>query len=172
MFQPDFAMFRISQYDCMQCFDEVLKLAERFVSICQKSGVVCFYNLPDSLLENALQYDIFASFDGIHLKNTQASLLESFNKANPTKSKKLGFSAHNKDDVLYALHQGAHYCTLSPIFATPNKGKALGIEALYSLSYALRQCTFALGGITSQKNIDTLSSIDGLQGFASIRYFL
>ena len=83
-------------------------------------------------------------------------------------------------EVESALALGAQYCTLSPIFSTPNKGAPLGIETLLSLDSALLSRIFALGGIdTPQKRAELESAFKAsfdntcnLRGFASIRYFL
>ena len=83
--------------------------------------------------------------------------------------KLIGYSAHNVDEVIYALELGADYCTLSPICATPNKGKALGLEVFEHIPYALRSRVIALGGMTKDL-IPYLQNL-GVGGFAGIRCF-
>jgi len=63
---------------------------------------------------------------GVHLKSTQLGDIK--------KSKDLGLfvvvSTHTKDEATLAEQYGADMITFSPIFDTPNKGRAVGVEKL------------------------------------------
>ncbi len=80
------------------------------------------------------------------------------------------YSAHSVLEVQEALEQGAHLVTLSPIFPTPNKPPALGLEYLDRLSPTQKQRVFALGGITHSAQLPLLAH-KGIKGFAGIRFF-
>ena len=114
--------------------------------------------------EYLLAYKLGA--DGVHLKSTQFDDI--------VKAKKLGLfviiSTHTKDEAKLAEDRGADMITFSPVFDTPNKGKALGIDALKALLSSVSIPVIALGGIITQKHID-LCEQAGADGFASIRYF-
>ena len=103
---------------------------------------------------------------GVHLKSTQFNDIE--------KAKNLSLfvvvSTHTLDEAVKAQSSGADMITLSPIFDTPNKGKALGIDVLKDVVASVSIPVLALGGILTQKQIDTCVKV-GAKGFASIRYF-
>jgi thiamine-phosphate pyrophosphorylase len=103
---------------------------------------------------------------GVHLQSGQ---LEDINQA-----KALGLfvivSTHTKEEAEKAVLLGADMITCSPIFDTPNKGKALGIEYLKSIVSAVTIPVIALGGILTQEQIASCEEV-GASGFASIRYF-
>jgi len=79
-------------------------------------------------------------------------------------------STHDATEALEAQKAGAHAITFSPIFDSPNKGKALGLEKLKEIIAILDIDVFALGGIVTQKQV-RLCQEAGAAGFASIRYF-
>ncbi len=81
-------------------------------------------------------------------------------------------SAHAIDDVLAAARAGADAALLSPIFASPGKGRPLGPEALGEARDALAGeglslTLFALGGVTSRSA--ALCFAAGADGVAAIR---
>ena len=111
-----------------------------------------------------LAYELGAN--GVHLKSTQ------FNDI--LKAKKLGLfvvvSTHTLEEALHAQKLGADMITFSPIFDTPNKGKALGAKVLKELILSVDIPVLALGGILSKNQVDKCRDA-GAKGFASIRYF-
>jgi thiamine-phosphate pyrophosphorylase len=103
---------------------------------------------------------------GVHLTSKQFSEIK--------EAKDLGLevivSTHTHEEVLYAQKEGANAVTYSPIFTSPQKGKAKGIKDLMEL---LKKCNikvFALGGIVTQEEISQIEKTS-TYGFASIRYF-
>ncbi|HYU13117.1 MAG TPA: thiamine phosphate synthase [Stellaceae bacterium] len=63
----------------------------------------------------------------------------------------IGVSAHSAGEAAAALHAGADYVTLSPIFLTESKpgyGPALGLDALAAAAAAAPGPIIALAGIT------------------------
>lgn len=107
------------------------------------------------------------NFDGVHLQSNQIHTI--------VVAKALGleviYSAHSLEDAFMAQKYGADAITISPIFATPNKGKPLGLENLKEINDKITINCFALGGIISQEQLDECEKA-GVYGFASIRYFL
>ena len=105
--------------------------------------------------------------DGIHLTSSQ------FDDIYYAKKRELFtiISTHSIDEIIKAQNRGADMVTLSPIFPSPNKGKPLGVEYLKEAISISKIPIIALGGIISKREISQLKSI-GVEGFASIRYFL
>ena len=103
---------------------------------------------------------------GVHLKSTQFDDIE--------KAKKLDLfvviSTHTLTEALNAQNLGADMITFSPIFNTPNKGTAIGIDALKDVVASVVIPVIALGGILTQEQIDACAKV-GTKGFASIRYY-
>ena len=103
---------------------------------------------------------------GVHLSSKQ------FNKIEYAKSLGLEviISTHTHEEVLQAEAKGADGVTYSPIFTSPGKGDAKGIEDLKILLQKSHINVFGLGGIVDEKSIKSIEST-GAYGFASIRYF-
>lgn len=137
-------------------------LAPLFVRVCQECGVI-------PLLNSDIKMALAHGFEGVHLKGNQLGEIPKL-QAYGLKS---FYSAHSLQDLQRASKAGVGVATISPIFATPNKGEPLGIEFLEILEeYAFACEIFALGGIVSQKEIDLLKGFSSINGFASIRFFL
>jgi thiamine-phosphate pyrophosphorylase len=104
--------------------------------------------------------------DGVHLKSTQLDDIK--------KAKDLGLfvvvSTHTKDEAKLAETYGADMITFSPIFDTPNKGRAVGVDKLKDIVSSVSIPVIALGGIVTQEHINSCMKV-GAKGFASIRYF-
>lgn len=156
------------RYAMYRCDD--MSLAKDFALQCKKRDIRVVLNAtfdnanPLAILDSYLLHH----FDGIHLKGAYFASIDSIVRHY---GGIIGFSAHSVDEVYGALRSGAHYCTLSPIFPTPNKPAPLGIESLRSLHTQARKNTFALGGIVSDSHIAKITSIEHIKGFGSIRYF-
>ena len=103
---------------------------------------------------------------GVHLTSKQFDKIEY--------SKSLGLeviiSTHTKEEVLKAQDLGADAVTYSPVFTSPGKGEAKGIDDLKELVNSVDINVFALGGIINQKHVDAVEETKAY-GFASIRYF-
>jgi thiamine-phosphate pyrophosphorylase len=104
--------------------------------------------------------------DGIHLTRTQFRDI--------AKAKALGLfvvvSTHTIEEAVSAEALGADMITFSPVFDTPDKGKAVGVNALIEVVELVHIPVIALGGIITQGHIDSCVNA-GAKGFASIRYF-
>lgn len=104
--------------------------------------------------------------DGVHLKSTQFEDVE--------KAKALGLfviiSTHTVNEAKKAQTLGADMITFSPVFDTPNKGLAVGVETLKDVVVSVTIPVIALGGVLTQEQIGSCENV-GAKGFASIRYF-
>ena len=103
---------------------------------------------------------------GVHLTSKQFSKI--------VEAKDLGLeviiSTHTHEEVLEAQALGVDAVTYSPIFASPNKGKAKGLEDLEKLLNVASVKIFALGGIVTDGDVKKIEKTSAY-GFASIRYF-
>ena len=135
-------------------------LAIDFVKVCNK-----FMDVKSFIHQDVdLAYGLGA--DGVHLTSKQ------FDKIGYAKSKGLEviISTHTLDEVKKAQSLGADAVSYSPIFASPNKGEPKGIKDLEKVVSDVDIKVFALGGITTKKEIQEVEK-SGAYGFASIRYF-
>ncbi len=104
--------------------------------------------------------------DGIHLPSDMLSETE---KA-VSKGLRVVVSTHSFKEIAAAQAAGAYGVTYGPIFETPGKGPAVGLEKLKEIRGKISLNIFALGGIVSKDNIEAVKRA-GADGFASIRYF-
>lgn len=134
--------------------------AEYHVKVCsQFENVKSFiHQKPD--LANEL------NATGVHLSSKQFDKIEY--------ASSLGLevivSCHTHEDVLKAQKLGADAVCYSPIFSSPGKGDAKGIDDLAQLVKMTNIKIFALGGIIDKSHVEAIEST-GAYGFASIRYF-
>ena len=114
--------------------------------------------------DHRLAYKLGA--DGVHLTSTQFDEIKS--------AKDLGLlvviSTHTLKEACDASRKGADMITLSPIFKSPNKREAKGLDFLLKVVNFIDTPIIALGGILRQEQIDDCREC-GAKGFASIRYF-
>lgn len=101
---------------------------------------------------------------GVHLRA---------NAVAPSRLKELlpfvAVSCHTPDEVERAAGEGADLVVFGPIFATPHKGAAIGLEPLREAARRVRIPVFALGGVTRQNAAECLAA--GAAGLAGIRLF-
>ncbi len=103
---------------------------------------------------------------GVHLPSTAFDRIKEAKKYNLS----VIISTHTIEEVIKAEKLGADYVTYSPIFRTPNKGEPKGIDDLKNILSKVNIKVFALGGITTKKEVTELEKTS-VYGFASIRYF-
>lgn len=82
----------------------------------------------------------------------------------------IGRSAHSESELSLAFAEGCDYCTLSPVFDSPGKGPALGVERFGKLARKAKLPILALGGI-GPANLSSLLTA-GAFGVAAIRSLL
>jgi thiamine-phosphate pyrophosphorylase len=139
-----------------------IQLAKSFVNIAKNN------NIQNIFINQYIDLAISFQATGVHLTSNQ------FDKISYVKNMNLKviISCHNEDDIQKAISSKVDYITYSPIFNTPNKGKAIGLA---KLSYIVQKYKsikiFALGGITNNENIKLIKQSKSY-GFSSIRYFI
>lgn len=104
-------------------------------------------------------------FDGVHLPSDRLDdtvLLQGLEAI---------YSAHSLEEIELAKKAGVDTVTLSPVFATPDKGVPMGIKKLEEAILKTDSKIIALGGIDSDEK-RVLVEQSGAYGFASIRYFV
>jgi thiamine-phosphate diphosphorylase len=82
----------------------------------------------------------------------------------------VGVSRHDRTGLCRAEDEGADYAMLGPVFETPGKGRALGLEGLRSALIGHHLQVIAVGGI-SAFNVASVLRV-GVAGVAAIRPFL
>jgi len=137
------------------------KQATAFIDQAKKEGVEHIFLSEDYLLAEKL--DIC----GVHLTSQQFSSIEDAQK----RGLKVIISCHCEEEIETAMRKNVDFITYSPIFNTPNKGKAKGIEHLQKIVSLYDIKIIALGGILTENQIKKVKE-SGAFGFASIRYFL
>jgi len=134
--------------------------ASHFIEVCNQ-----FENIK-SFIHQDIDLALKLQADGVHLTSNQFDKIQ---KAKDTKLEVI-ISTHSHEEVLKAQEYGVDAVTYSPVFVSPNKGKAKGIEDLKELLCKCDTNIFALGGIVEDFQINQIKEI-GVFGFASIRYF-
>jgi len=82
----------------------------------------------------------------------------------------IGVSTHTANDVVHAKRTGADLAVFGPVFPTPGKGPAVGVETLASVCKIAGEFpVLALGGISTDNWRQAMSA--GAAGFAAIRFF-
>ncbi len=124
------------------------------------------YSFEKILFHGAVDLASKLGADGVHLTSSQ------FDEIAKAKQHDLFvvISCHTVAEAKKAEKLGADMITFSPVFATPNKGKPLGLGALKELQGIISLPIIALGGILTQEQIDACQ-VAGASGFASIRFF-
>ncbi len=155
MHMPDFVLYR----DKMNPAYAIQ--AEHAVETCRQfEGMRCFLHQDAKLAKNIGAH-------GVHLTSKQFDHI----KAAKDMGLEVCVSTHTIEELLMVEELCGDYATFSPIFPTPHKGEAKGIEELSrALKTVQKLKIFALGGIVTQEHIKALEEAKPY-GFASIRYF-
>ena len=138
------------------------ELVKTFVEVSKQN------NISNIFINTHIELAYSLKAIGVHLTSNQ------YDKIAYAKSigLKVIISTHNEEDIKKAIEYNADYITYSPIFDTPNKGKAKGIEDLINIVFKYNNIKiFALGGIISDEHINSIETTKAF-GFASIRYFI
>lgn len=139
---------------------------------------------PESklLLHNDFLLSLDLGLDGVHFSGENLQNIPFANEAaakfwlknaskkqDAAKKFHIVYSAHTPQQIRSAVSLGADFCTFSPVFFTPNKGAAMGVEAFARV--AKEFALIALGGVDDAEKISLVRQ-SGAVGFAAIRYFL
>ena len=119
------------------------------------------------LVNDRADIALAAGASGVHL--TEKSLAAEIIRREFPADFIIGVSAHTMKKAAFAKTQGADFVTFSPIFATPGKGAAQGLEKLREVCETLAPFpVIALGGI-DETNYRTVLA-NAASGFAAIRF--
>lgn len=136
------------------------KSAAGFMEVCREFKGLKSYIHQDIFLAKELHAS------GVHLTSRQFEEI--------AEAKDMGLdviiSTHTHEEVLRAQDLGADAVTYSPIFDSPDKGEAKGVQELENLLCKCNIPVFALGGIVTKEHVDAIAQTKAY-GFASIRYF-
>lgn len=155
-FRPNYVCFR----DKTSTNQE--QLAKILIECCQA------YQIENSFINGDIALALSVKAKGVHLRSSQ------LNEIGFAKEQGLVVTAscHNALEIEKSFLLGADFVTYSPIFASPNKGTPLGVEALQRIvEQSSGKKIIALGGIISQKEVDEIQKTNAF-GFASIRFWL
>ena len=112
---------------------------------------------PKILVNSRADVAMAARADGVHLPSDAAhATLEGL---------LIGRSCHTLEEIQSAR---AHFVTFGPVFTTPGKGEAVGLEKLRA-ACALGKPVYALGGVTWENAESCMQA--GCEGIAGIRMF-
>lgn len=81
----------------------------------------------------------------------------------------VGVSCHRREELLRAQEEDVDFAVFGPVFASPDKGLAMGLEGFREGLAGVRLPVFALGGVTKENAANCLSA--GAVGVAAIRMF-
>ena len=81
----------------------------------------------------------------------------------------IGASCHNMEELRAAEHDGADFAVFGPIFESPGKGPAVGLDRLRDAVRSVRLPVYALGGVTEDNARSCIEA--GAYGIAGIRLF-
>jgi thiamine-phosphate diphosphorylase len=105
---------------------------------------------------------------GVHLTAQSLSVRETRKILGPEKV--IGYSAHEVDEALKAIQDGADYIFLGAIFATPKENPhhpLLGLNPLAQLCQKTEKPIYAIGGIDDRQI--PLIKTAGAHGFSALR---
>ena len=117
------------------------------------------------LVNDRADVAIAAGAHGVHLRSN--SIAPSAWRRVLPKTFLLGVSCHTLDDIVRSA--GADFVVFGPIFDTPGKGPAIGLEALREAAASTSTPVLALGGVTWENAPACMEA--GAAGIAGIRLF-
>lgn len=121
---------------------ELWRWGERLRALTRGLGISFWVN-------DRLDLALILEADGLHLGRRSMGVRD----ARTWSDLRISVSAHSVDEVIRAAGQGVDMVLLSPIFASPGKGKPLGVEAL-------REAKGELGAMGSTAALGALGGID------------
>ena len=136
---------------------ELLVLATALRELTRACAAALFIN-------DRLDIALLASADGVHLPEQGVPVARA--RAFLPAGTHIGVSCHDASGLERAANAGASFATLSPVYASPGKGPALGSERFAELASQARLPVFALGGVRPE-HASTLRA-SGAAGLAVI----
>jgi thiamine-phosphate pyrophosphorylase len=121
------------------------------------------------LVNGRLDVALAAGADGVHLPADGLPAAPLLAWARRVGRRPLvGRSTHTLEEVAAARDEGVDYVVFGPVFASPGKGEAVGVEALAAAA-RLGVPVLALGGVDAQRVAEAIAA--GAHGVAGIRAF-
>jgi thiamine-phosphate pyrophosphorylase len=120
------------------------------------------------VVNDRLDLAILVEADGVHLGRRSVSVRDAREGLGPDAW--VTCSAHSAEEALANARAGAQASLLSPIFSSPGKGEALGLEELGRARQLLGDhdhAVYALGGVDAERVASCLEA--GADGVAAIR---
>jgi len=117
------------------------------------------------IVSDRLAVALLSEADGVHLPEVGFTVHQA--RSCLGASRLIGVSRHDAHGIVAAQQAGADYATLSPVFATPDKGTPLGMANFAHIARACRLPVFALGGVTTRRVPELIRA--GAAGVAVIR---
>jgi thiamine-phosphate pyrophosphorylase len=117
------------------------------------------------IVNDRLDVALAVKTSAIHLGRTSVSVLQARRLLG--EDAWVSVACHSPADLARAAAQSANAALLSPIFPSPNKGPALGLEGLRRAVSGARLPVLALGGVDGGTAASCLES--GAAGVAAIR---
>jgi thiamine-phosphate pyrophosphorylase len=128
-----------------------------------------YYGIKKTLLNGNIKLAYELGFDGVHLTSMQfENIVDAKENALYTL-----ISTHNEEEIKEAKEKKADGVTYSPIFFKEKKAEPKGCQNLKSMIEKFQEDSFdifALGGITTKKNLEEVKKT-ACKGFATISYF-
>jgi thiamine-phosphate pyrophosphorylase len=119
------------------------------------------------LVNDRLDVALAANANGVHL--TSHSVTTNIVRKFAPSEFLIGVSTHCLDEIDLAAEHGADFVVFGPVFDSPGKGRAVGIEKFSEAVKAKPALPIlGLGGIDGTKYVDVLAA--GGAGFAAIRF--
>ncbi|MDR2012628.1 MAG: Nudix family hydrolase [Rhodanobacter sp.] len=142
---------------------------ERIASIARTARNLCRIHGAQLLLNTDWKLAGILGLDGVHLP---ARVAMELNRRPLPADRWVGVSCHDAGELAHAMHIGADFATLSPIFATPGHPQStpMGWERFSELVAEAALPVFALGGLEGEDDIES-ARMSGAQGVAAIRGF-
>lgn len=139
--------------------EEFVHLAERFVALCRRRGVV-------SIINDNVDIAAAVGADGVHVGQEDLEAGRTRELLGPDKL--IGVSAHSVEEALAAQAAGADYLGVGAAFVTGTKtdAKPISRETIRAITAAVDIPVVAIGGI-SHDNILELKNC-GLDGVAVV----
>lgn len=97
------------------------------------------------LINDRVDVALAVGADGVHLPERGLPVAAAGALLGP--GKYVAVSRHSAEGLAQAARAGASFATLSPVFASPDKGPPLGVEGFARLTAQAALPVFALGGV-------------------------
>ena len=143
-------------------YEEKLKQAAQVQKVCKK------YRIP-FIINDSVELALAVDADGVHLGQDDEPLQIARKRFG--KGKIIGTSAHNEEEALRAVSQGADYIGVGAVFGSSTKTDAVNLppDYLQKICRAVELPVVGIGGI-NEKNILSLqgTGIDGVAVISAI----